>query len=170
MQRILILGCSGAGKSTLARQMSDILHLPVIHLDCEYWQPNWTPTPDDQFDQKIAQLIARDQWIMDGNYHRTLPPRLARADTVIHLDFARWRCLTRICKRVLLNTKFNYARPDMAKGCAEQWDWEFIEWVWNFKREIHPKNLELLRRAPHTAKVITLRNPREVTSFLNCLS
>jgi len=126
MQRILIIGCSGAGKSTLARQMSAILHLPVIHLDYEYWRPNWTPMPDDQFDQKITQLIAQDQWIMDGNYHRTLPPRLARADTVIHLDFPRWHCLTRICKRVLLNCNFNQTRPDMAPGCSEQWDWEFL--------------------------------------------
>lgn len=166
MQRILIIGCSGAGKSTLARQMAKILHLPVIHLDYEYWQPNWTPTSNDQFDQKITQLIATDQWIMDGNYHRTLPQRLARADTVIHLDFPRLRCLTRICKRVLLNCNFNHTRPDMAQGCTEQWDWEFIEWVWNFKREIHPKNLNLLSRCPENTKVITLRNPREVQTFL----
>jgi adenylate kinase family enzyme len=32
-QRILIIGPSGAGKSTLARLMSELLGLPVVHLD-----------------------------------------------------------------------------------------------------------------------------------------
>jgi adenylate kinase family enzyme len=169
MQRILIIGCSGAGKSTLARRMGEILHLPVIHLDCEYWKPGWQPTPDGDFDQIVARLIERDRWIMDGNFGRTLPSRLARADTVIHLVFSRWRCLWRICNRVLLNCNFNYERADMAAGCGEQWDWEFIEWVWKFRRDVHPRNVEMLAKFAQRVKVVTLTTPGEVAAFIRDL-
>jgi ABC-type phosphate/phosphonate transport system ATPase subunit len=40
----------------------------------------------------------------------------------------------------------------------------------NFKREVHPKNLNLLSRCSDDTKIITLRKPREVASFLNSLS
>ena len=33
MERILIIGCPGAGKTTLARQLSEKLNLPVVHLE-----------------------------------------------------------------------------------------------------------------------------------------
>jgi adenylate kinase family enzyme len=169
MQRILIIGCSGAGKSTLARRMGKLLDLPVIHLDREYWKPGWTPTPDADFDRTIARLVERERWIIDGNYSRTLESRLARADAVIHLDFPRWRCLLRICRRVLLNSNFNHQRADMAEGCAEQWDWEFIEWVWNFRRAVHPKNVEMLGRWADRVRLLTLGTPGAVTEFIQSL-
>ena len=59
MDRILILGCGGAGKSTLAGQLGEILDLPVIHLDQEYWQPGWVPTPDDEWLRRVADAHPR---------------------------------------------------------------------------------------------------------------
>ena len=165
MERVLIIGCSGAGKSTLARQMGRLLDLPVIHLDREYWQPGWTPRVNEEFDEIVEELIARPRWIIDGNYGRTLERRLARADTVIHLDFPRWRCLYRICKRVLLNVKFGQDRPDMPAGCGEQWDWEFIEWVWKFGLEVRPMNMEQLEEWRNQIEVITLKTPCDVERF-----
>ncbi|MDG0808073.1 EutP/PduV family microcompartment system protein [Cohnella rhizosphaerae] len=87
MQRILVIGSAGSGKSTLSQRLSEQLQLPVIHLDKYYWKPNWVPTPNEDWDKFVLGTTNRDQWIMDGNYTRTLDLRLKRADTVIFFRF-----------------------------------------------------------------------------------
>jgi adenylate kinase family enzyme len=167
VKRVLVIGCSGAGKSTLARALAGRLGLPAIHLDRAYWRAGWRATPDGEFDSAVAELVTGEQWVMDGNFARTLEVRLRRADTVIYLDFPRWRCLWRVSKRVLLwHCSSSPSRPDMSDGCAEQWDWEFIEWVWNFRRVHHAATLAALARHVGRVRVVTLRTPGEVKQFL----
>ena len=98
-RRWLIVGGSGSGKSTLARRMGARLSLPVIHLDRHYWNTAWTPTPNDEFDQIVADLAAGDAWVMDGNYSRTLHLRLPRAQAVVLLDRNPLLCLARVAVR-----------------------------------------------------------------------
>ena len=169
MRRVLVLGCSGSGKSTLARALAHRLGLPAIHLDAEYWRPGWRPTPRDEFDRRVADLVARDAWVMDGNFAGTLEPRLARADTVVHLDFAAWRCLCGVLKRTFLACNFDYPRPDMGPGCPERWDWEFIEWIINFRQTERPKTLAAVARHAGRIRVITLTTRRQVTAFVDAL-
>jgi adenylate kinase family enzyme len=169
MRRVLILGCSGSGKSTLARRLATRLGLPVVHLDREFWRPGWRATPPDEFDRRVADLVATPHWVMDGNYARTLEPRLTRADTVVHLDFPTWRCLAAITKRTFLACNLNHPRPDMHPDCPEQWDWEFIEWVLNFRRTERPKTLRAIERHADRLRVITLTTRREVDAFLGNL-
>jgi adenylate kinase family enzyme len=38
MQRVAVIGCGGSGKTTLARQLGELLDLPVIHIDARYWR------------------------------------------------------------------------------------------------------------------------------------
>ena len=87
-KRILILGPSGAGKSTLARRIGDRLALPVVHLDALYWTPGWAPSEAVLFRARVAEVAARDAWIIDGNYSNHLDLRLPRAEAVIWLDLA----------------------------------------------------------------------------------
>lgn len=169
MERILVIGCSGAGKSTLARALAERLRLPLHPLDREYWRPGWRPTPDTEFFPRVDAIVATPRWVMDGNYARTLPRRLARADTVVHLDFARWRCLWRICRRTFLCCNFDRDRPDMPDGCPEQWDWEFVEWVWNFRSTQRVETLDILAKHGANCRVVTLTNPAQVRAFLDAL-
>ncbi|OAV43602.1 hypothetical protein [Lewinella sp. 4G2] len=139
MQRVLIIGCCGAGKSTFARKLADATGLPLIHLDQAYWQPDWTEPPKAEWEAKVTELVARDAWIMDGNYAGSLSLRLPRADTVIYLDYPTAKCLWRVVKRV---TKYHgQQRPDMPPGCHERFDWEFFHYVATFnltrRRLIH---------------------------------
>ena len=81
MQRVLVIGVPGAGKSTFTRALAAKIGLPVIHLDTEFWQPGWKITPREQWRPKVAELVGRDAWIMDGNYGASLDLRLPRGST-----------------------------------------------------------------------------------------
>lgn len=163
MQRVMIIGCGGSGKSTLARQLGEKTGLPVVHLDKLFWKPGWVETPKDEFDAILRREIAKDQWIIDGNFNRTIPERLARCDTVIYLDFSRVACLLGVLKRVL--TTYGTVRPDMGEGCPERIDFTFLKWVWNFNKNKRQRNYQLLEEATH-AEVIVLKNRRQVKKFL----
>ena len=167
MQRILIIGCGGAGKSTLAKRMGDITGLPVVHLDQVYWSPgNWNHVTREEFDEKLEQLLVKDQWIMDGDFSRTFPKRLEHCDTVIYLDFNRITCLLHWLKRVITN--WGKARPDMAEGCTEWFDPEFAKWIWNYNKVKRPANYELLANSSGVQCII-LKNGRKVRKFLRTL-
>ncbi len=166
MERILIIGCSGAGKTTLARAMKEKLGLPVVHLDQLWWKENWQNVSREEFDSRLAMALNMDQWIIDGNYSRTMPMRLEKCDTIIYLDFDRWECLWGMVKRVLGN--YGKVRPDMGPGCRERFDLEFIRWIWNFNKENRVQNYTWIAQTKH-AKAIVLKNRKEVRRFLESL-
>ena len=141
MRRVLVIGSGGAGKSTLAARIGERLGLPVIHLDALYWRPGWVPTPPDEWARVVGELVARDAWVMDGNYGGTLDQRLAACDTVVFLDLPRWLCAWRVVRRAMRYR--GRSRPDMAPGCPEQVTREFLGWIWRYPSRRRP---EILRR------------------------
>lgn len=166
MERIIIIGCSGSGKSTLARALGAKLGLPVIHLDQLWWKEGWVESDRQTFDDRLAALVEENRWIIDGNYNRTIPMRLEKCDTVIYLDFSRWTCLLGMCQRVL--GSYGKVRPDMAPGCPERFDWDFVKWIWNFNKQNRVRNYTYLAKARH-AQTVVLKNRREVRAFLDKL-
>jgi adenylate kinase family enzyme len=168
MKKILVIGSGGAGKSTLSRQLGEVLGLPVIHLDSEYWNAGWEPTPKAKWQQTVEHLITQDAWVMDGNYGGTLDLRLEAADTVIFLNMPRLLCLWRVVKR-----RWQYAgktRPDMASDCPEQLNWEFLNWVWTYPTRRRSTILNKLANLPPDKTVVILRSPAEVKQFLRRLN
>ena len=168
MQRVLIIGSSGAGKSTLATRIAEKLHLPVIHLDTEYWQPGWTVPPEENWREKVAELVARDRWVMDGNYSGSFDLRMPRADMIVWLDPPTWICLLRALKRAV--TLWGRTRPDMAPGCPEKFDLEFFLWILNFRRTHLAKNRAAIDQYAPSASLAVLRSDAEVAGFLETLA
>ena len=166
MERILIIGCGGAGKSTLARQLGDKLNLPVVHLDKLFWHPGWVESPKEEIDEKIMAEMKKPQWIMDGNYNRTLRERIKYCDTIIYLDFSRVACLLGVLKRVI--TTYGTGRPDMGDGCPERFDLAFLKWVWNYNKDKRESNYRLLNET-EGVETIVLKNRRMVKRFIQSL-
>lgn len=168
MKRIAILGNCGAGKSTLARALGAKLGLPVVHLDAVFWRPGWVESDKAQFDQAVLDLTGGDAWVMDGNYSRTLDARLEAADMIVFLDFPRLLCVWRVVKR-----RFQYAgksRPDMAPGCPEKVEMEFLRWIWGYPQRGRPRALLAVQQGRDAGKaVVHLRRPRDVRRFLEDL-
>ncbi len=162
MKRILVVGCSGAGKTTLSKELGRLLELPVHHLDRLWWQPGWEHVSREDFDAGLAEILNTDRWIIDGDYSRTLPERLKYADAVILLDYSRTLCLFRTLKRIV---RFRgNVRPDMAEGCPERFDREFLRYVWNFNRDMSPRVEAALKG--FSGELIRLKTPRETEVFL----
>ena len=163
MERIMIIGCGGAGKSTLARQLGEILNLPVVHLDKLFWRPGWEHISREEFDKLHREALMGETWIVDGNFDRTMEERIQYCDTVIYLDFSRFACLLGVIKRIV--TTYGKMRPDMGEGCPERIDWEFLKWVWNFNDEKRERNYRLLNETEGIEKIV-LKNRRAVRKFL----
>ena len=163
MKRIVVIGSGGSGKSTFSSALGEKLGIQVVHLDKLYWRPGWVETPKDEWVDIVRRELAMDSWVMDGNFGGTRKMRLQAADTVIFLDLPRYLCMYRILRRTL--TYRGGQRPDMAEGCHEGFDLEFIMWVWNYPRRSRHNLLDELRAFPDK-KVIILKNRAEVERFL----
>lgn len=167
MKRIAIIGSGGSGKSTLARKMGDKLNLEVWYLDRLLWKPNWQLTTREEQREIQNELIAKDRWIIDGNYTRTLDIRLNAGDTIVFLDISKVICVTRVLKRMI---RFrNRTRPDMREGCNEKIDFSFIKWVWGFPKTQRPYILTKLEQLSTNKEIIVLKSPKEVQRFLDNL-
>ena len=147
----------------MARQLGEKMHIPVVHLDQLFWKPGWQISTEEEFDEKLASELAKPQWIMDGNFNRTMPTRIERCDTIIYLDFSRITCLLGVLKRIITN--YGTVRLDMGEGCPERFDWEFLQWVWNYNKKNREKNYRLLNEA-EGVETIVLKNRRMVKRFL----
>ncbi|WP_322924082.1 DNA topology modulation protein [Paenibacillus campi] len=164
MKRIVILGCSGSGKSTLSMQLQPLLNVPLIHLDRYYWKPNWQATEDEEWDRLVTEFAAAAEWIIDGNYFRTLDLRLKRAELIVWLDMPRRVCLYRVMKRWI--RYYGRTRPDLNEECPEKIDWAFLRWVWNYPTRTRPRTIAKLQQlAPHQ-QVVIIQNRKQLHAFI----
>lgn len=165
MQRVLIVGPGGAGKSWLSTRLAAITGLPVVHLDREYWRAGWMETPKSAWRAMVAELIARDRWIMDGNYGGTLAMRMERADTIVFLDVSRWASLGGVLRRRCSRGP----RLDMAEGCPERIDLAFLRWLWRYHDHHRPGVLEQIGNFTHGRTVVTLRTRDEIERWCSSM-
>lgn len=167
MNRVIIIGCGGSGKSTLARNLSEKTNLPVIHLDKIFWKEGWVNISREEFNILLKEELKKDKWIIDGNYDRTLKERLKACDTVIYLDYSRITCLLGVIKRVL--SSYGKSRADMADGCPERFDLEFMKWIWNFNKN-HRDDFYNILKAEREKSVYIFNNRKDCNKFLNSIN
>lgn len=163
--KIAVLGFSGGGKSTLARQLGEKLRLPVLHLDTVYWLPGWQQRRTSEGAAIVAEFMEQPDWIIEGTYSKYhLDCRMEEADQIVLLLLPRLTCFVRALRR-------NYAyrgrsRPDMAEGCPEKMDAEFIFWLlWKGRLPRRRKIFDdIAGRYP--CKTVILRSQKEIDRYL----
>ena len=151
MKRVIVIGCPGAGKSTFARKLAAKTGLPLHYLDMIWHRPDRTVIGREEFDRQLDKLVNEDKWIIDGNYARTLPKRLAHCDTVFFLDIPLEVCIEGAKSRL------GKERVDMPWEDNEI-DPEFLEWIIDFPRDVVP---EIERHLKNFDKTIIRFHSRE---------
>lgn len=157
------MGSSASGKSTLARTLSKQLNIEVYHIDRMFWKSGWVSIGADALKEELEKVTALDEWIIDGNYSKTLDVRLPRATHIIYLERSTIGNLFRAFKRRMMYR--NQSRPDIAEGCPEKIDLEFIMWILTFKR----RNKDLLNELKMIDHFLLVKKPKNVTNILEWL-
>ena len=93
MKKIIVIGCPGAGKTTFAEKLRDRTDLPLFYLDAIWHRADRSHISREEFDNRLAEILALDAWIIDGNYSRTIARRMAACDTVFLFDLPMADCL-----------------------------------------------------------------------------
>jgi adenylate kinase family enzyme len=125
--RICIMGPSNSGKSTLAQAISRACGLEAVHLDQLHHLPHsdWVPRPAAEFAALHDAAITGARWVIEGNYARLLPQRLARATGFILLDLPTAVSLYRYLRR----TWFERDRPGALAGGRDSVKWDMIRHI-----------------------------------------
>ena len=159
MKKVIIIGCPGAGKSTFARKLKDRTGLPLFYLDMIWHKADGTNISRDEFDGKIKEIMKKEQWILDGNYIRTLEMRLKECDTVFLLDYPLELCLEGAASRI------GKERPDMPWVEAE-FDQEFRQFIVDFPKDSLPKIYEILKKYEKEKELYIFRKREDAEEYL----
>lgn len=159
MEKVIIIGCPGAGKSTFARKLKEKTGLPLFYLDMIWHKPDGTNISRDEFDGKIKGIMKKKQWILDGNYIRTLEMRLKECDTVFLLDYPLELCLEGASSRI------GKERPDMP-WIESELDLEFRQFIVDFPRDSLPKIYELLKKYEKEKELHIFRKREDAEEYL----
>ena len=157
-KRVAVIGCPGGGKSTFSRALRDRVDLPLYHLDAIYWREDRTHLSREEFYPLMREIIAREEWIIDGNYQSTLEWRVAACDLLIFLDYPTEVCLSGVRAR---RGKVRSDLPWLETGDDE----EFLHYILHFETETKPGILEILKQYPDKA-VLTFRSREEADAYL----
>lgn len=157
MKKVLVIGCPGAGKSTFARKLSEKTGLPLHYLDMIWHRADRTTISREDFDDKLKIIMADDTWIIDGNYLRTMPVRLEKADTVFFFDLPLDVCLSGATERL------GNDREDMPWK-DDVLDEEFRQWIIDFPKTQLPIINQLL--ASYNGNVVRFTSRKEADEYI----
>jgi len=159
MKRVIVIGCPGSGKTTFAEKLSIKTGLPLYHLDAIWHKPDKTHIPREEFDQRLLEIFAADEWIIDGNYSRTVEMRLKECDTVILFDLPTEVCLQGVIERL---GKYHYDLPWIEK----ELDPEFESFIKSFANNSLPELYELIEKYGAEKQVIIFKSRKDADAFL----
>jgi adenylate kinase family enzyme len=175
MRRVVVFGHSGSGKTTVARTIAGRLGLAHVELDALFHRPNWEPTPDEDFREKVRAALdgAERGWVVDGNYRRVHDITLGQADTAVWLRLPFLSVYSRLLRRTVRRA---WTKEPLWGTNRESWRLSFLSresillWgITNWRPHVE-KTRSTLAETPHSARLIELRSSREVQAFLDDLS
>ena len=169
MKRVAVFGNAGGGKSTLARRLAELTELPLYVLDMMQFNPGGVKVPQHEFLQAHADLLRRDEWIIDGFGNAVLAwERFAVADTLIYVDLPLWIHYNWVTRRLI---KGLFANP---KGWPENsplWSSTLSSYrvIPLCHRNLTPKYRQLVAETAASKRVHHLRSVAQIRSFIEAV-
>ena len=163
MKRVLVIGCPGAGKTYFSKRLSKILNLPLVHMDNLYWNEDKTSVDLDTLKARLQPYLEKEEWIIDGNYHKTLEMRLPYASDVFVLDLPRKECIQGILDRI------DQPRDDIPWVESEDDATELIAWTADYGFRTKDEEIAMLNKNKHI-KVHVINSRKEMNEYLEKLA
>lgn len=163
MQKIIIIGCPGSGKTTFAEKLHQLTGLPLYYLDAVWHKPDRTHIPREEFDERISEIFKTPEWIIDGNYNRTIEMRLQQCDTVFLFDLPTEVCLQGAVERL---GKGRYDLP----WIETELNSEFEGFIKEFSKVSLPKIYEMIDKYKDAKNVIVFKSRDEANNYLDDLN
>ena len=162
MNKAIVIGCPGSGKTTFAEKLQKSLGLPLYHLDAIWHKSDKTHIPREEFDQRVSEIFATDQWIIDGNYKRTIEVRLKNCDTVFLFDLPSEVCLQGVTERI---GKSRYDLPWL----ETELDTEFKAFIEAFPEDTLPYIYDLLDKYKDDKKIVIFRSREDADKYIESI-
>lgn len=160
MKKVIVIGCPGSGKTTFAEKLQKCTGLPLFYLDAIWHKPDKTHISRDEFDERIVEIFQKPQWIIDGNYSRTIEMRLKECDTVFLFDLPVGLCVQGATQRI---GKGRYDLPWL----ETELDPEFENFIREFPETALPKIYNLIEKYRENKQVIIFKSREAADEYIN---
>ena len=159
MKKAIVIGCPGSGKTTFSEKLHKRTGLPLFYLDAIWHKPDRTHISREEFDQRLAEIGKLEEWIIDGNYSRTIEARLGMCDTVYLFDLPTHVCLQGATQRL---GKTRYDMP----WIDTELDPKFREEIESFREKVLPTIYELIDQYKDGREVIIFSLREQADEYL----
>lgn len=160
MKKIIVIGCPGSGKTTFAEKLNKRTGLPLFYLDAIWHKPDRTHISREEYDERLAEILELEEWIIDGNYSRTLEVRMQACDTIFLFDLPTEVCIQGATDRL------GKARYDVPWIDTEL-DPQFKKEIEEFPEKTLPRIYELLEKYKENRQVVIFKSRTQAEEYLN---
>ena len=160
MKKVIVIGCPGSGKTTFAEKLNKRTGLPLFYLDAIWHKPDRTHISREEYDQRLAEILELEEWIIDGNYSRTLEVRMQACDTIFLFDLPTEVCIQGATDRL---GKVRYDVP----WIDTELDPKFKQEIEEFPEKTLPRIYELLEKYKENRQVVIFKSRRQADEYLH---
>jgi adenylate kinase family enzyme len=169
MKRVAVFGNAGGGKSTLAKRLSEMTKLPLHPLDLIQFRPGGGAAPHEQYLQAHAELMRREEWIIDGfGCVASAWERFAKADTLVYVDLPlathHWWVTKRLLQGLFVNPEGWPANSPIWASTLNSY-----QVLWRCDRGLTPRYRQFVADAAASKRVHHLRSARDIRAFLEAV-
>lgn len=162
--KIHIIGCSGSGKTYLATALSKKYNIPHFDLDDIQWDNNaqdyGVKMPVEKRNALLQEILANDEWIIEGVYYAWVQQSFEEADKIYVLDMPKYLYISRIIIRSIKR------KLGIQKGKKETLKsvYNLLRWTETFQNNNLKEIKSILDK--HNSKVIWITNKKDIQKII----
>ena len=169
MRKVAVFGNAGGGKSTLAKRLAEVTGLSLYPVDTIKFQAGGSEVPHQEYLKIHADLLNRDQWIIDGfGCVASAWERFSAADTLVYIDLPLLTHFSWVTKRLV---KGLFQNPEGWPENSPVWSSTLAGYrvLWPCHRQLTPRYRQLLADVASSQRVHHLKSPAEMKAFLRAV-